>query len=94
MKIDLSVFIKDLMIDKGLIKYNGNIISIKTGLVIEMLDLKDKRKTDLYKYQQLIGKLIYLVCEIKPNILFIVGQFSKYNANSRKSHLQVIKRII
>lgn len=52
-----------------------------------MGDPEDYKKTDLSTYQQLIGKLIYLACDTRPNIAFVIGQFSKYNANSRKRYL-------
>lgn len=37
---------------------------------------------------------MYLACEIRPDIVFVVGQLSKYNADPRKSHLQATKSIV
>lgn len=59
-----------------------------------MTDLEDYKKTELWVYQHLIGKFIYLASETKPNITFIIGQISKYSANPRKSHLWVLKRVV
>lgn len=39
-----------------------------------MLDPNDYDETDLYEYQCLIGKLMYLVCETRPDIAYTVGQ--------------------
>lgn len=50
MKIDQLTFIRDLVIEEGLEECNANVIPIKAGLAIEMLDSKDYNKTDLYKY--------------------------------------------
>ena len=84
MKIDQSAFIKDLVIEKGLNDYNSSIIPIKARSSIEMLDIDDYKETDLYKYQRLIGKLMYLAYGIRPNIVFLIGQLSKQNADPRK----------
>lgn len=94
MKIDQSAFIRDLVIDKGLTNCNANVILMKAGSVIEMLDPEDYNKIDLHKYQCLIGKLMYLVCKIRPNIAFAVGQLSKYNIDPRKGHLRAAKKIV
>lgn len=67
---------------------------MKARSAIEMLDSKDYKKTELYEYQWLIGKLIYLVCRTRPDITFAVRQLSKYNANLRKSHFQTAKRVV
>ncbi len=94
MKIDQLAFIRDLMIEKGLTEYNANIISMKAYSTIKMSELKDYKKTNLYIYQQLIDKLIYLSYGTRLNIVFIIGQLSKHNANLRKSHLQAVKRVV
>ena len=43
-KFDLSTFIKDLVIEKRLIKCNANIISMKARSIIKILDIKDYNK--------------------------------------------------
>lgn len=50
-KIDQSVFIRDLVIKEGFINYKTTFISIKTGLAIDILDANDYKETKLYKYQ-------------------------------------------
>lgn len=64
------------------------------GLSIEMIDQENYKKANLYKYQRLVKKLIYLSCETRPDIVFVLRQFSKHNADQRKSHLQVVKRVV
>lgn len=44
-KINQPVFVKDLVIKKGIINCNVNIILIKEGLIIQMTDLKIYEKT-------------------------------------------------
>lgn len=67
---------------------------MKAGLAIEMLDLDDYNKTDLHEYQRLIGKLMYLICETRPDIVFAVSQLSKQNTDPRKGPFQAIKRVV
>ena len=37
---------------------------------------------------------MYLAYKTRPDIAFMVGQLTKYNANPRKSHLQVAKKVV
>lgn len=47
MKIDQSAFIKNLIIQKKLIKYNTNVIVMKARLDIEMFKLDNYKETNL-----------------------------------------------
>lgn len=51
-------------------------------------------ETELRKHQCLIGKLMYLACGTKQDIAFVVGSLSRYNADPRKGHLRVVKRVV
>ena len=94
MKIHQSAFIRDLVIKEGLTDYNANVISIKAGLSIEILDPEDYEEADLHTYQRLVAKLIYLSCGTRPDILFVIGQLSRHNADPRKGHFQAAKRVV
>lgn len=50
MKIDQSAFIRDLVIEEGLIDCNANVISIKARSLIKMGDSEDYKETDLQEY--------------------------------------------
>lgn len=54
---------------------------METGCFIDMQELGDYKKAEIKPYQQLIDKLIYLLCGTKPNIFFIIRQLNKYNAD-------------
>ena len=56
-----------------------------------MTELKNYDKANLYMYEKLIGKLIYLEYGTKPDIIFIIGHLSRHNADPRKDHLQAPK---
>ncbi len=67
---------------------------MKTSSTIEITDQEDYEEIKLWKYQYLISKLMYLAYSTRPNIAFIVSQLSKYNADPRKGHLWVAKRVV
>ena len=94
MKIDQSAFIRNFVIEEGLIDCNAKVIPIKAGSAIEMNDPEDYEETELQEYQHLIGKLIYLACGTRPDIAFVVGQLGRQNADPKKSHLQAAKRVV
>lgn len=50
---------------------------MKTNLSIKMTDPKDYKEVDLHTYQGLIEKLIYLSCNIRLNIAFVVEELNK-----------------
>lgn len=93
-EIDQSVFIRDLVIKERLTDYNAKLISIKVRSIIKMIDLEDYEETELREYQYLISKLIYLACGTRPDIALIVGQLSKHNADPKKDHLRIAKRVV
>lgn len=47
MKIDQLAFIKDLIVQKRLIKCNPNVIPMKTSSAINISKVKDYKKTDI-----------------------------------------------
>ena len=94
LKIDQSSFIRDLVIEESLTNCNSNIIPMKARSAIEMIEHDDYEDTEIKLYQYLIGNLIYLACGRRPDIAFIVGLFSRHNADSRKDHLRAAKRVV
>lgn len=94
MKINQSIFIKDLIIEKNLNNCNANVVPIKTGFSININDADIYKKKNLYIFQQSIKKLIYLIYDTKPDIAFAIRQLSKHNVDLRRSYLQAAKRVV
>jgi len=53
---------------------------------------EESNKVDNSQYRAMIGSLLYLTAS-KPDILFIVGLCARFQQDSRKVHLTVVKRI-
>jgi hypothetical protein len=53
----------------------------------------DKNLEDVTMYQKMVGSLIYLTLT-HPDIAYSVGVVSRYMSNPKKSHLDVVKRIL
>lgn len=51
-----------------------------------MSDVDAYKEKDLYTYQQLIGKLMYFTYRTKPDLVFIISQLNRYNADSQRSY--------
>lgn len=86
MKVDQSAFIRDLVIKEELIELNANFITIRARSAIKMIDPGNYKVTELCELKYLIGKL-YLACDTRPDIAFVVRKPCKYNTNLRKDHL-------
>lgn len=90
LKIDEFLFIKDLLKKKNMTPN----IPIKTSSFIKITEVNNCKRTKLLTYQQLIEKLIYLLYNMRIDILFVIERLSKYNTDPQKSHLQVAKKVI
>lgn len=88
LKIDQSAFIGDLLKKENLSHYTSVSILIKAKSVIEINNVNNYKMTDIKAYQQLIGKLIYLLCGTRPNIVFTVGQLSRQNSDPKVDTLK------
>lgn len=58
-----------------------------------MTEADDYEIEDVYIYQKLIDKLMYLSYGTRPDIVFAVKLLNRHNANSRKGHMRAAKRV-
>ncbi len=94
MKIDQSAFIRDLLESENMTDCNSVSIPIKAGCFIEMSEHNDYKEVEIKPYQRLIGELMYLSCETRPDIALAVGQLSKHNSDPRIGHMKVAKKVV
>lgn len=94
LKIDQLTFICDFIKEKDIQNYNQINKLMKTDNFIQIKGEDNFKKVDLKIYQCLIGKLIYLSCGTRLNILFVIEQLSKYHADSRVGHFKAIKQVV
>nr|GEV44038.1 uncharacterized mitochondrial protein AtMg00810-like [Tanacetum cinerariifolium] len=53
---------------------------------------KDGEEVDVHMYRLMIGSLMYLISS-RPNIMFAVCAYARYQVNPKVSHLYAVKRI-
>lgn len=54
----------------------------------------ESTKQEQVAYQSIIGTLLWIACQTRPDIAFAVGMCSRYSANPNPGHDMALKRII
>ena len=92
-----GIFISQSKYAKNLVKKFGleNAKCVKTPMGTNDKLFKDENgvSIDPTLFRSMIGSLLYLTAN-RPNICFSVGVCARYQANPKKSHIAVVKRII
>ncbi|GJU40118.1 putative ribonuclease H-like domain-containing protein [Tanacetum coccineum] len=57
-----------------------------------LLKDEDGEEVDVYMYRSMIGSLMYLTSS-RPDIMFVVYAYARYQVNSKVSHLHAMKMI-
>ena len=58
------------------------------------LDPEGPRMTDTWNYQSIVGMLLYLSTNTRPDIAFAVSQVARFSHNPKQSHATAVKTII
>ena len=93
-KIDQKGYIQDLQEFEGMSLCHPTIFPIKAGSSFTLNQARDHLPTDLIAYQHLIGKLMYLACETRPDIAFVVGQVRRHDSDPRIGHICITKQTL
>jgi transposase InsO family protein len=48
---------------------------------------------EMVDYQKMVGSLMYLMCETRPDIAFVVSTLSRYLGNPSRTHFAAVKRV-
>lgn len=65
---------------------------VEMGINLER-SLETASETNIHKYQQQVGSLIYLAINTRPDIAFAVNRCARYMANPNESHFRALDRI-
>ncbi|GKE77477.1 hypothetical protein Tco_1543597 [Tanacetum coccineum] len=57
-----------------------------------LLKDKDGEEVNVHMYRLMIGSLMYLT-SLRPDIMFVVCTYARYQVNLKVSHLYVVNRI-
>ncbi|GJS89732.1 ribonuclease H-like domain-containing protein [Tanacetum coccineum] len=96
----LSTYLLDNGFQRGkidktlLIKRHKEVKTVSTPMETQKPLLKDENdnEVDVYMYRSMIGSLMYLTSS-RPDIMFVVCAYARYQVNPKVSHLHVVKRI-
>ena len=70
------------------------VFSIQAELSLILDQVGDHLPTNTVVYQQLVGKLMYLACGIKPDIAFIIKQLSRHNSDLQAGYIYIAKQTL
>ena len=82
-------YVLDLLTQTGMLGCKSSDTPIKARKRTE----NDKKPVDRERYQQLVGRLIYL-SHTRPNIAFAITVVSQYMHSPKESHLEVVHKIL
>lgn len=74
--------------------YHFPIFLVKAGSIHFLDQVNNDQQANLTAYQRLIGIFIYLSCETRPDIAFVIGQLSCHNSDLRIEHLCIVKLVL
>ena len=69
-------------------------ISMKSGSFITLDKSDNKEKIDMWVYQVIVRKLMYLVCDTRSDISFVVECLSQNNRDSQVGYLKTVKKVL
>ena len=70
------------------------LISMKPEFFITLDKSGDEEEIDMWAYQVIIRKLMYLVCGTRPDISFVVRYLSQNNRDSQVGYLKAAKKVL
>ena len=94
LQIDQKAYIQTILEEEGMTNCQLILISIKSGFFITLDEPGDEEKIDMQAYQVIVRKLMYLVCDIRPDISFVVECLSQNNRDLQVGHLKTVKKVL
>lgn len=91
-KLDQEAFATAILKRFGLDQCKAARTPMDTGLNLVASKEKATREETM-EYQRMVGSLMYLMCETRPDIAFAVSTLSRYLDNPGAAHLAAAKRV-
>lgn len=85
-------YIKKLLIMYGMDECNS--VSTPIDVNIKMDNYADSNKCNTKEYQELVGRLMFLSVNTRPDITFTLSYLSQYNNDAREMHMKGLKRVL
>ena len=91
-KLSQSIYIEKIVHRFGL----QNAKPANTPMLDEPLLPNDKTATEaeVIKYQEMVGSIMFVMIETRPDIAFATSMVSRFAKNPSKAHFEAVKRII
>ena len=70
------------------------ILSVKAYSTFFLNQFGDFQEANIIVYQCLVGKLIYLGCGTRSDIVFVIGQRSCHNLDLQIGYLYIAKQVL
>nr|GFB31475.1 uncharacterized mitochondrial protein AtMg00810-like [Tanacetum cinerariifolium]GFB31498.1 uncharacterized mitochondrial protein AtMg00810-like [Tanacetum cinerariifolium] len=83
-------YVGEILKKFGFTKVNNASTLIETQKLL--LKDEDGKEVDVHMYRSMIGSLKYLT-SLRPNIMYAVCAYARYQVNPKVSHLHAVKRI-
>lgn len=87
-------YIKKLLVMYGM--EDCNIVKTPIDVNIKMEECDDSGETDVKAYQELLGRLLYLIVSVntRPDLAFALSCLSQFNNTPKMMHMNALRRIL
>jgi hypothetical protein len=95
MEINQSDYIRDVVERFGMLDSNPVYTPLPSGAEAHLIKYDDQASTsEIKKYQQIIGSLLYAQIGSRPDISFAVARLSQFASNPSPQHLRLAKYVL
>lgn len=85
-------YIKKLLLMYGMDECNS--VSTPIDVNVKMDSYAESNKCNVKEYQELMGRLMFLSVNTRPDIAYTLSYLSQYNNDAREIHMRGLKRVL
>lgn len=93
LKLNQTKYIEGLLIEFGMENCGTANLPTPSAFNFEKFD-ESPELIDRHPYQSLVGSLIYLANDTRPDIQYVTGQLCRFMSCPKKAHFQAAKRVL